>query len=305
MFKMSPYHHGFSKSKFSITNLVIYLDFITLILALRNKLMPRIVIQAMHSTLTLIYLLLHKSSAFGLSDGYVHRFDSYLCNWKSQIRVCAIFSSPFGFLFGVPQGSILKFLFCTVIIIDLCDAVAQSKYLYFADDIKIYRRLKKTIEPLNLLKTANLPQSDINCKHGWCTTNCMELDISKTKLISSRKTNLLIYEYKLCQSYTTRTASIQDLANISILLHFPNHVKHIFSRCIVTHRPIARRRPQYTHATIEQMLQEVFSIRVRAMPIAKQRLDKHLPTTKNTKQWRTSVAGQWMCLLYVVSTERI
>jgi hypothetical protein len=47
---------------------------------------------------------------------------------------------------------------------------------------------------------------------------------------------------------------------------------------IVTHIPIARQHPQYAHATIEQMLHDVFSMWVRAMPIAKQRLSKHVPT---------------------------
>jgi hypothetical protein len=46
--------------------------------------------------------------------------------------------------------------------------------------------------------------------------------------------------------------------------------------------PIARQRPQYTHATIEHMLEKVSSMRVRAMPIAKQRLSKNFPT--NTQQ---------------------
>jgi hypothetical protein len=38
---------------------------------------------------------------------------------------------------------------------------------------------------------------------------------------------------------------------------------------------IARQRPQYTHATIEAALQEMFSVWVRAMPLTKQRLRKH------------------------------
>jgi hypothetical protein len=74
---------------------------------------------------------------------------------------------------------------------------------------------KKLQSHLNLLKTANLPQSHISSILDWCTTNCMELDISKTKVISSRKTNLLIYDYKLCQSYRTRTASINWMLNAS------------------------------------------------------------------------------------------
>jgi hypothetical protein len=62
----------------------------------------------------------------------------------------------------------------------------------------------------------------------------MKLNISKTKVIFfSRKTNILIYDYKLFQSSITRTDSIKDLEIfIDIKLHFDNHIDHIFSHCI-------------------------------------------------------------------------
>jgi hypothetical protein len=62
----------------------------------------------------------------------------------------------------------------------------------------------------------------------------MKLNISKTKIISfSRKTNLLIYDYKLCQSSITRTDSITDLGIfLDSKLHFHTHVNHVFSCCI-------------------------------------------------------------------------
>jgi hypothetical protein len=61
----------------------------------------------------------------------------------------------------------------------------------------------------------------------------MKLNISKTKVISfSRKTNVLIYDYKLCQSSITWTDSIKDMGVFTdAKLHFQDHVNYIFSHC--------------------------------------------------------------------------
>jgi hypothetical protein len=48
----------------------------------------------------------------------------------------------------------------------------------------------------------------------------------------------------------------------------------------VTCRHISRQSPKYAHATIEKVLQEV----VRVMPIARQRIAKHISTEANAKQ---------------------
>jgi hypothetical protein len=55
--------------------------------------------------------------------------------------------------------------------------------------------------------------------------------ISKTKVISfTRKTNVLTYDYKLCQSSIARTDSIQDLrVYIDAKLYFHDQVNYIFN----------------------------------------------------------------------------
>jgi hypothetical protein len=122
---------------------------------------------------------------------------------------------------------VLVLLLFNVFINDICDGVAHSECLHFADDIKIYRAVRSP-------QDCYLLQSNINFTQGWCIANGMKLNISKTKVISfSRKTNVLIYDYKLCQSSITRTDSIKDLGVfIDAKLHYHDHVNYIFSHYV-------------------------------------------------------------------------
>jgi hypothetical protein len=119
--------------------------------------------------------------------------------------ISGILSSPFEVLSGFPQGSVLGPLLFSVFINDICDAVARYKYLLFADDVKIYQTVKSP-------QDCDLLQFDIDSTQGWCIANCMKLNISKTKVISfSRKTNVLIYDYKFENPLINRTDSTNDL----------------------------------------------------------------------------------------------
>jgi hypothetical protein len=118
-------------------------------------------------------------------------------------------------------------LLFNIFINDLCNAINHSRYLLFADDIKIFRAIRSPYD-------CSLLQSDIDSVQSWCTANFMKLNISKTRVISfSRKTNTLFFQYKLCHSSITRTDSIKDLGVFTdSKLHFHNHVDYIFSQCI-------------------------------------------------------------------------
>jgi hypothetical protein len=77
---ISPHKHGFSKTKYTSTNLVTYVDFISPLVGSQRQ------ADAIYFDLSNAFdlvphsLLLHKLSAFGRSGGYVNWFRSYLCN---------------------------------------------------------------------------------------------------------------------------------------------------------------------------------------------------------------------------------
>jgi retron-type reverse transcriptase len=128
-------------------------------------------------------VLLNKLNQFGLSSSYVKWFQSYLLNRSSYVRILGKFSSPFSVLSGVPQGSILGPLLFNIFVNDLSDIIKHSKFILFADDLKIYRNVK-SVEDCKAL------QADVYSVQHWCAENHMELNIQKTKTISfTRKTN--------------------------------------------------------------------------------------------------------------------
>jgi hypothetical protein len=80
-------------------------------------------------------ILLHKLSNFGLSSSYVDQFHSYLDNRHSSVRISGTLSFSFLVKYGVPQGFTLGPLLFNIFLNDMYN----SRYLLFADDLKIYR----------------------------------------------------------------------------------------------------------------------------------------------------------------------
>jgi hypothetical protein len=126
-------------------------------------------------------ILLRKLSNFEISSSYVHWFHSYLDNRHSSVRISGTLSFSFTVKSWVPQGSTLGPLLFNICINDICNTIHNSRYLLFADDLKIYRAIT-TVHDCKLL------QHDINSVHNWCLANGMKINIGKTTIISfSRK----------------------------------------------------------------------------------------------------------------------
>jgi hypothetical protein len=95
----------------------------------------------------------------------------------------------------------------------------RSKLFLFAVDLKIYRNIK-SVEDCKAL------QVDITAVQQWCSENCMELNIQKTKLISfTRKSNSVHFKYFVKYVLILRAECMKDLGIVvDSRLYFHCHV---------------------------------------------------------------------------------
>jgi hypothetical protein len=78
----------------------------------------------------------------------------------------------------------------------------------------------------------SLLQMDIETMRNWCTANYVKFNVGKTKTIYfTRKTNIIAFKCKHCESRINRTDTIKDLGVfLDSKLYFNQHVDYIFSQ---------------------------------------------------------------------------
>jgi hypothetical protein len=128
---------------------------------------------------------------------------------------------------SVCHKDVLGPLLSNVFIKDIYNSINHSKFLIFADYLKIFRIIDIPHDCLLL-------QNDIHSVSHWCSANYMSINISKKRIMSySRKPNVLPYGYQLCRTAITRNSCVKDLGVFfDTKLYFHNHVDFIFSECI-------------------------------------------------------------------------
>jgi hypothetical protein len=224
-FELHPNRHGPVKSKSTVNNLVTYL----------NDVLPTVCSQGQYDSVYFDLsqafdkvphtLLLDKLNNFGLSSFYIDWFQSYLSNRSSFIRILGKISSSFSVLSGVRQGSTLGPLFFNIFINDLSAKINHSKFLLFANDLKMHRNIK-SVEDCKAL------QLDIDAVQQWCRENGMELNIQKTKIISfTRKTNSIHFKYSVKDVLILHSDCIKDIGvMVDSKLYFHCHVDFVYSQ---------------------------------------------------------------------------
>ena len=219
--------HGFVKGRSTETNLTVYLHF------LLNSMENGYQIDAIYTDFSKAFdrvhheLLLRKMKINGCPDIMVEWLTSYLSNRTQCVRLGTNLSKDIKVWSGVPQGSHLGPLLFVIFINDLCDLLTGCKFLFYADDLKIFMRVKDLNDTMEL-------QNNLNIVNLWCKKNYMELNVLKCKCISySRKQNLnqIVYNYEIDGVAIGRCKVMNDLGVlIDDKLNMNEHVDFIVNR---------------------------------------------------------------------------
>ena len=121
------------------------------------------------------------STSFGVSGRTLNWITSYLSNRSQFVKVDNLSSPPQPCLFGVPQGSVLGPLLCTIYvstIVSLLHQLGVNQHQY-ADDTQLYISISKpkAASDLQLLETALLKLS------YWFSLNYLALNPDKSEAI--------------------------------------------------------------------------------------------------------------------------
>ena len=153
-------------------------------------------------------LLLHKlQHSYHLSGPALRWFHSYLCGREQRVVLNGKTSGWTRVGSGVPEGSIcgplLFVLYCNDV--PLCLSSSSSSCLMYADDLKLFRRVRTPEDAAAL-------QADLDKLSTWSDTWKLKLNPIKCKAISfTLRKNPVQFDYKLHNVTLERVSVMRDL----------------------------------------------------------------------------------------------
>lgn len=220
---ISDKQHGFVKSRSTVTNLTCLTQHVSEVLDEGGQ------VDVIYTDFSKAFdridhgIILSKLGAAGFGDTLLVFFGSYLRGRRSYVQYMNYTSAKYALSSGVPQGSILGPLFFVLYINDICEFLGSHVLLY-ADDLKIYRRIRSLEDCISL-------QESIESLEEWCRTNLLSLNISKCSCLTfSRKCAAVNFDYTISSQLVARSLSVKDLGvtfdnHLTFNLHVLNVVK--------------------------------------------------------------------------------
>ena len=222
---LSAAQHGFRKHRSCLTNLLTTLDDWTSTLDSGD---------CIHSCFLDISkafdrvnhdLLLKKLRAHGVTGNLLAWLKDYLADRYTKVRVGGTLSRTIEVTSGVPQGSVLGPILFLIFVNDLPQLVG-CKIVLFADDIKIWKRIKSTEDCLLL-------QKDLDTLNDWSAENKLPFNFQKTQMLALGKT--FEHTYRLGTQDLKWTSSGKDLGVLVCgSLKSSSHCQVIFKRASQT-----------------------------------------------------------------------
>lgn len=220
-----PEQHGFVKRRSTATNLTVFTN------DLFESMDRRLQVHAVYTDFKKAFdkidhkLLLDKIAFNGIRGNLLRWFISYVTNRTQKVLLNGFESDSIIVTSGIPQGSILGPLIFILFINDIYTCFKSSKFLLYADDLKVYKTCYN-VEDCNLL------QEDLNNLSLYCIANKLQLSLPKcNSIIFTKKINIISYNYELNGEQLTRVYLIRDLGvMLDAKLHLESHIDTIISK---------------------------------------------------------------------------
>lgn len=220
-----PAQHGFEKGRSTCTNLALYVS------SILDNMQNGGQVDAVYTDFAKAFdrvnhqILLRKLELYGVDGNLIKWLGSYLHGRSQRIRLQSCTSREFYVGSGVPQGSHLGPLLFTIFINDLCHQLKSSRFLLYADDLKLYQRIDSR-DDMNGL------QGDLSILSDWCRSNDMSLNVNKCEVISfSRRNAPEIFQYEIGGTLLRRVELVKDLGVLlDSKLTFKQHIDHTVSK---------------------------------------------------------------------------
>lgn len=199
--------HGFLAKKSCITNMVPFID--SLSISLNNNMPVDVVYFDFAKAFDSVNhdLILAKLKHKYNIDGTLLKFlVNYLSGRFQKVVIGNESSSYKQVLSGVPQGSILGPLLFVLFINDLPEQISNNTNLaLYADDTKIWRQINSPDDHLIL-------QKDIDVLNDWAITNKMNFNILKCKVLTvTHRAIINPFQYSLGDKILKYTTCEKDL----------------------------------------------------------------------------------------------
>ena len=174
-----PRQHGFVRGRSTVTNLLVYENFIS------ESMMLGCEVDSVCKDFSKAFdrvdhgLLVNKLQRVGFGGVMLKWLASYLYQRSQCVKIKNFVSVKMCVPSGVPQGSHLGPLLFNLFVNDISVCFVNSDFLLFADDLKIYRAVRNVSDTLVL-------QDDLDRLYDWSIKNKLSLNVSKCTVTFTR-----------------------------------------------------------------------------------------------------------------------
>lgn len=222
---ISPHQHGFTPGKSIVTNLVTFVS--STLKWMEDGYQVDMVSTDFGKAFDRVNLLrlIEKLKELGFDGPLLSWFVSYLCGRLQFVKFFDCMSPLFEVMSGVPQGSHLGPLMFILFLNFVVDLLTDVYILIYADDTKLYRRIKSNCDCMEL-------QEVLDQFVMWCISSDLHLNVNKCKTITfTRKKSPIVFDYRILDQSVVRCTSLKDLGVLlDSELTMTYHVDHVVSK---------------------------------------------------------------------------